>query len=93
MIPIKRFVLTLMLFIISLNFIYTQDGILYNSEMAQEGYVLCTHDFNTYLIDQCGKIVNTWAAWNMDYNAKLTNEGKAVFDAFSFVNPYNKESL
>jgi hypothetical protein len=68
-----------MLFIISLNFIYTQNGILYNSEIAQEGYVLCTHDFNTYLIDQCGQKVNSWSAWNMDFHAKLTDEGSIYY--------------
>ncbi len=75
----NRFVLCLVFTIISLGFTKAQDGILYNSQMAQDGYVLCTHDFNTYLIDQCGKIVNTWAAWNMDFHAKLTDEGSIYY--------------
>ncbi len=63
----------------SIDSIRSQDGILYNSDLAQEGYVLSTHDFNTYLIDQCGQIVNTWSAWNIDLHAKLTDEGNIYY--------------
>ena len=76
---VRQITLSLLLSMVSLGIINAQDGIRYNSELAQEGYILCTHNFNTYLIDQCGKIVNTWAAWNMNYHAKLTNEGSIYY--------------
>ena len=47
--------------------------------MSQEGYVLCVHGFNTYLIDQCGEIVNTWSAWNMQFHPKLTTSGNIYY--------------
>ena len=71
--------ITVLICACSFDSLKSQDGILYNSDMSQEGYVLCTHDFNTFLIDQCGQIVNTWSAWNIDYHAKLTDEGNIYY--------------
>ncbi len=56
-----------------------QDGILFNSEEAQVGYVLTSHDFDTYLLDQCGEIVNEWSISNPDFHVKLDKNGNVFY--------------
>lgn len=56
-------------------------GLQLNTEKAINGYVLFSplRSVNTYLIDNCGKIVNVWACDNRPfYSAKLDENGNLV---------------
>lgn len=65
------------LFLVSKS--YSQAGILYNSENVQDGYVLVSHDFSTYLLDQCGEIVNEWSIFNPQFHVKMDTEGNVYY--------------
>lgn len=58
-----------------------QEGIKLNSPEAFKGYTLCNADraSATYLIDNCGKIVNTWTGTAPRHYCRLTNEGNLIF--------------
>ncbi len=60
---------------------FGQDGIKYNSEEAFNGYTLCTAENigNTYLLDNCGEIVNVWNGNFPRHYSRLTNEGNLVY--------------
>ncbi len=49
----------------------TVGALLLNKEKADNGYTLFTIDKNTYLINNCGQIINTWSSDYID--------GKAVY--------------
>ena len=52
-----------------------QTGITLNSEAAMDGYTLFENSIGTYLINNCGEVVNTWAITNTDNHTKLLPNG------------------
>jgi len=70
---------TIVIFTFTTWSIIAQDGILFNSEEAQVGYVLTSHDFDAYLLDQCGEIVNEWSISNPDFHVKLDKTGNVFY--------------
>lgn len=59
---------------------YGQKGIQLNTPEAFDGYKLCTSDQNrTYLLNNCGRIVNTWLDTRPQYYCRLTDEGNLIY--------------
>ena len=60
---------------------YGQPGIRHNSESAFKAYTLATAENQgiTYLLDNCGKIVNQWAGTSPRHHCKLTEEGHIIY--------------
>jgi hypothetical protein len=59
-----------------------QKGIRLNTTDAYDGYVLCTADNgSTFLLDNCGEIVNTWTNTFPRYYCRLTEEGNLIFNS------------
>lgn len=56
-----------------------QTGITLNSEAAMDGYTLFENSIGTYLINNCGEVVNTWAITNTDNHTKLLPNGNMVY--------------
>ena len=58
-----------------------QDGINYNSADAYRGYTLCNAEAagTTYLLDNCGEIVNEWTNVFPDHYCRLTEEGTLIY--------------
>ena len=58
-----------------------QNGIRLNTPDAYKGYTLCTSNFGgkTYLLDNCGDIVNTWNNTNPQYYCRLTEDGNLIY--------------
>ena len=59
---------------------FGQKGIRLNTPEAFDGYKLCTADNGrTYLLDNCGEIVNTWFNTFPRYYCRLTEEGDLIY--------------
>jgi hypothetical protein len=58
-----------------------QNGINYNSEDAYNGFTLCTAENlgSTFLLDNCGEIVNRWSNTFPRHYCRLTNEGNLLY--------------
>lgn len=73
---------SLTLYIIFLSTVislYAQNGIVFNSANATNGYTLFTNTSKTYLVNNCGKIVNTWNVNNVDNHCKLLPNGNLLY--------------
>ena len=54
-------------------------GMLLNRGTAQEGYTLFSPNRTTYLVDNCGRYINSWESnYQPGLSAYLTHEGKLV---------------
>ncbi len=69
----------LCLFLFCINFCSSQEGILLNSEEATRGYSLFSTFSATYLVDNCGKIVNTWFVQSSVRHCKLLPDGNLLY--------------
>lgn len=56
-----------------------QDGIRLNTEEATESYTLFETFFSSYLVDNCGDIVNEWNVAFTDNHVKLLPNGNIVY--------------
>jgi len=59
--------------------LFGQFGIQLNSEEAEESYTLFETGFRTYLIDNCGEILNEWDLRNTDNHSKLMPNGDLIY--------------
>lgn len=71
--------LYLVLFFSLSHSISAQLGIILNSEDAFKGYTLLENSSASYLIDNCGDIVNTWEVRFTDNHAKLLPNGNLIY--------------
>ena len=62
-----------------------QTGITLNSEAAMEGYTLFENSTRTFLINNCGEVVNTWYITNTNNHAKLLPNGNLVYIQYNHV--------
>ncbi len=69
--------LTFILFYSGLTF--AQKGIQLNTKDALSGYVLLENAIGTYLIDNCGYIINQWNVSNTDNHVKLLADGSIIY--------------
>lgn len=66
--------------IILTSSVSAQKGIRLNTPDAFDGYTLCSNGSNrTYLLDNCGEIVNFWSNTLPRYYARLTPEGELIY--------------
>lgn len=76
----KVFHLLQLLFLLPLCVTSQDDGVFYNSPKAQEGYTLFTNFESTYLVDNCGSIINEWGnAIFPSYHVKLEPNGNIIY--------------
>lgn len=68
-----------MIFFSTVIRLYTQNGIVFNSANATNGYTLFTNTSKTYLVNNCGKIINTWNVNNVDNHCKLLPNGNLLY--------------
>ena len=58
----------------------SQFGVKLNTEEAYDGYILFENTQNTYLINNCGEILNTWDGVNQtDNHTKFTVDGTMMY--------------
>lgn len=69
----------LITFIIFSNICLGQFGILKNSEEALQSYTLFESPSTTYLVDNCGEIVNEWNVSRTDLHPKLLPSGNLIY--------------
>jgi len=76
-----------LLFLFSFSqFSIAQSGIQLNTESAQPGYVLFETNFNgTFLVDNCGNVVNDWSVGNSNNHSKLLPNGNLLYQNNSTV--------
>lgn len=55
------------------------DGITLNLEESVGGYTMFENFNQTFLVDNCGEIVNTWNVNNTQLHTKLTEDGKLIY--------------
>lgn len=55
------------------------DGIQFNSELSFGGYTMFENFDRTYLIDNCGQVVNSWSVTNSQLHTKLTEDGNLMY--------------
>ena len=82
-----KIILSVLIFFISLTSIIAQfSGVRLNTDEAQESYTLYCDDSNTYVINNCGSIVNSWPFGRNNYHLhpKLLKNGNliALFNDF-----------
>lgn len=77
---ISRLILFILVFAMP-YIINAQAGIRFNSEDAFKGYTLCTAESigSTYLLDNCGKVVNVWTNTFPIHYCRLTDEGNLLY--------------
>lgn len=56
-----------------------QSGVQYNSEFATNGYSLFTNFQGTFLVNNCGEIVNKWEVTNPENHCKLLENGNLLY--------------
>lgn len=71
----------ILMFLCSAIHLPAQNGIRFNSADAYKGYTLATaeNQGRTYLLDNCGMIVNEWSSTFPDHYCRLTDEGNLLF--------------
>ena len=69
----------LLLFLLYTQFCTSQDGILLNTSDATNGYSLFTAQGRTYLVDNCGEIVNSWSIPFAVRHCKLLPDGNILY--------------
>lgn len=75
--------LSFALLLFSSSWLSAQTGILLNTDLALESYTLI-HNFNgTYLIDNCGEVVNEWDESQFALHPKLLPNGNLLFIQFN----------
>ena len=75
---LKHIIISSLLFISFKSF--SQFGIKLNSEEALESYTLFETSFSTFLIDNCGEIVNQWEnVFRTDLHARLLPNGNLIY--------------
>ena len=76
----KYFLLTLTVYILSIINIYCQDGIRLNTPDAFPSLTLFQNFNDTYLVDNCGNLVNVWPGVNdCDNHPKLLPNGNLLY--------------
>lgn len=77
----NKFLLSILISIWSLSLVsQVEDGIVFNSPEALNGYTLFSNFDETFLIDNCGRIVNKWEELRFPINhVKLMPNGNVVF--------------
>ncbi len=75
----KKSLLIFIILVFSQGYIIAQLGIQYNSASATKGYTLFTNFQGTFLIDNCGKIVNEWNVVNVENHCKLLPNGNLLY--------------
>lgn len=57
-----------------------QQGVAFHTEAAEDSYILYCDRFMTYLVDNCGGIVNTWPVGEIDshLHPKLLDDGTLI---------------
>lgn len=58
---------------------FSQKGILLNTKEATDGFTLFTNFNATYLINNCGEIVNEWPVFFVDNHSKLLPNGNLLY--------------
>jgi len=71
----------LFVFLFYIHFCIGQDGILLNTSDATNGYSLFTAMGATHLVDNCGKIVNSWSVPIVLRHCKLMPNGNLIYMA------------
>lgn len=71
----------LFLFMIYMNFCSAQYGIQLNTPDATKGYSLFTAQSRTYLVDNCGEIVNSWSVPFVVRHCKLLPDATLLYMA------------
>jgi len=69
----------LFIFLVFSTICFGQYGIKKNSEEALESYTLFETTNTTYLIDNCGEIVNEWGVSRTDLHSKLLPNGNLLY--------------
>ena len=75
-------VLYFLVFLLMTNISMAQSdlGVKHNTDEAFDGYVLFENTANTYLINNCGEVLNTWVGINQtDNHTKFTVDGTMMY--------------
>ena len=55
------------------------EGIQYKSDESYGGYTMFENSLSTYLVNNCGEIVNTWDVTNSELHTKLLPDGHLIY--------------
>ncbi len=65
--------------IISFSLLGQSGGLQYTSEEAMDGYTMFETFSSTYLVDNCGRVVNEWLVSDTHLHTKLTRDGNLMY--------------
>jgi hypothetical protein len=67
------------------NLLFSQLGVKLNTPEATNGYALFSNSAATYLVDNCGGIVNKWAVTQPENHCKLLPNGNLLYTKFNTI--------
>jgi len=65
--------------VLTLSAQWGPEGIKYSSEESYGGYTMFENSLSTFLVDNCGEIVNTWEVTNSELHTKLLPDGQLIY--------------
>lgn len=86
----KNIVLSLIMLALPLIVIAQfNQGIQYNTKEATNGYSLLSNPAGSFLIDNCGRIINKWFVTQPENHCKLLPNGNLLYMKFNTINEVN----